>query len=95
MLRHNLDKIRRRCRKLYCVKVAVNILEENYILSGKESYTINLFRENTDYFDYVIMNPPSELMAAQSPEALCVSDLFGGAVDLSYLFVAMATSALA
>jgi len=95
MLRHNLDKIRRRCRKLYGVKVAVNILEENYILSGKESYTINLFRENTDYFDYVIMNPPSELMAAQSPEALCVSDLFGGAVDLSYLFVAMATSALA
>ena len=58
MLKYNLDKIRRRVRKLYGVKLVVNILEENYILSGRESYTINLFRENADYFDYVIMNPP-------------------------------------
>ena len=95
MLKLNLDKIRRRCRKLYGVKVAVNILEENYILSGREAYTINLFQQNADYFDYVIMNPPEELMAADSPEALCVKDLFGGAIDLTYLFVAMAANALA
>ena len=95
MLKYNLDKIRRRVRKLYGVKLVVNILEENYILSGRESYTINLFRENADYFDYVIMNPPSALMPSDSPEALAIKDLFGGSVDLCYLFLAMAASALA
>ena len=95
MLEYNLQRLRKRCRKLYGVKLVVNVLEENYVLSGKAAYAIHIFREEADQFDYIIMNPPAELMPATSPEALCVTDLFKGGVDLTYLFLAMANNALA
>lgn len=94
-LRDNLERLRRRCRRFYKVRLAANVLEENYILAGRENYTISLYSKEAEVYDLILMNPPTELLPQNSPEMMCVTDLFGGATDLCYLFLAMAESSLA
>ena len=94
-LKDNLERLRRRCRRFYKVRLAASVLEENFVLAGRESYMISLMAKDAPTYDIVIMNPPSELLPPDSPEAMCTPDLFSGSVDLCYLFLAMAESALA
>lgn len=94
MLKRNLEQLRKRSRRLYGMKVAITLYEENYILASRESYGISFFAKTSDEFDFVIMNPPCELMPPNSPEALCVQDVCTGTTDLCYLFLAMAANAL-
>lgn len=94
MLKRNLEQLRKRSRRLYGMKVAITLYEDNYILASGDSYSISFFSKEADEFDYVIMNPPSELMSPKSPEALCVKDVCSGTTDLCYLFLAMAANSL-
>lgn len=89
MLKNNLERLRRRCRREYSVKVVYEVREENFLLSGQDG-------EAREQFDCVIMNPPDELCQKDSPEALSAKDLLSTpTVSLAYLFTAAALLRLA
>ncbi|MBP5209562.1 MAG: class I SAM-dependent methyltransferase [Clostridia bacterium] len=95
VLKDNLERLRRLCRRRYKVRLAATVLEENFVLAGRSAYTLSLYKDEPELFDLVLTHPPTALLAPASPEALCVPDLFSGEVDLCYLFLAMAECALA
>lgn len=85
MLRNNLERLRKRCRREYGVRVTWEVREENFLLAPKDAE-----------YDCVIMNPPAELCAKDSPEALPAHDILTTpTVDLTYLFTAAAQLRLA
>lgn len=81
MLEYNLARLRRRARHDFGVKLLFKIRTENFILSAAD--------ELGDSFDYVIANPPSELLSKDSPEVSALSSLCAGATDIAFLFAAM------
>ena len=81
MLEYNLQRLRRRVRHDYGVKLIATVRTENFILSAKD--------ELGGTFDYVIQNPPSELLAKDSAEAQALDELCAGATDIAFLFAAM------
>lgn len=94
MLKNNIERIRKKCRRQYGVKLIYTIEEDNFILKNRDLYTPSLFTSEESKFDYIIANPPSELCEKDSPEALAVSDVCYGATDLSVLFCAMSLELL-
>lgn len=81
MLEYNLIRLRRRARHDYGVKLVFKIRTENFILSAQD--------EAGGSFDYVIANPPSELLPKEAPEISALSSLCAGATDIAFLFAAM------
>ena len=81
MLEYNLSRLRRRARHDFGVKLLFKIRTENFILSAAD--------ELGGTFDYVITNPPSLLLAKDSPEISALSSLCAGATDIAFLFAAM------
>lgn len=94
MLKNNLPRLRRKCRHDYGVRLNFRIEETNFILAAKDLIDNNLFTACADRYDYVIMNPTSELMAKDSPEVLALGDLAAGATDLAFLFATLAMASL-
>ena len=45
MLENNLERIRKKCRHDYGVKLYVTVYEENYLTESKNHYTVALFDE--------------------------------------------------
>lgn len=81
MLKNNLERLRRRARREWGVRVSCEVREENFLLHVPED----------EHFDCIIMNPPQGLLAKDSPEAMTAKDLVSTpTVDLAYLFVASA-----
>ena len=91
MLKNNLERIRKKCRHDYDVKLYITVYEENYLTDSKNHYTIVLFDEKReDKFDIILCNPPLDLIDKHSPEAEavgCVTLLKTGA---PYLFCRLA-----
>ena len=86
MLKNNLERLRRRARREWGVKVTYEVREENFLLHSGDG----------ERFDCIVMNPPRGLVAKDSPEALSAKDLITTpTVDLAYLFVAAAALCLA
>lgn len=75
MLRDNLERIRKKCRHDYDVRLFVTVYEENYITCSKEHYTVHFFRRVEDTFDYIICNPPKELYEKGSEEASAIGGI--------------------
>ena len=95
MLENNLERIRKKCRHDYGVKLYVTVYEENYLTESKNHYTVALFDEiHEDKFDIIICNPPLDLIEKHSAEA----DAVGGVTLLKtgapYLFCRMASKHL-
>ena len=67
MLEYNLVRLRRRAHHDYGVKLIFKIRTENFILSAAD--------ELGERFDYVIANPPSDLLAKDAPEICALSSL--------------------
>ncbi len=86
MLEYNLSRLRRRARHDFGVKLIFKIRTENFVLSAAD--------ELGSAFDYVIMNPPSELLSKEAPETSTLSSLCAGATDIAFLFAAMGTKML-
>ena len=95
ILRRNLEAMRKKCRRLYGVKLIADVREENYVLAMKEDYQISFFGREPERFEYIVMNPPADRVAADSPEALAAPDVCTGGGELTCLFVAMSAHALA
>ena len=95
MLRDNLERIRKKARHDYGVKLYVTVYEENYLTDSKNHYTVALFDEiHEDKFDIVICNPPLDLIDKYSSEAEAVGGVTQLKIGAPYLFARLAAKHL-
>lgn len=90
MLEDNLERIRKRCRHDYNVRLFVTIYPENYLTEAKKHYTVDFFEVIPDKYDVVICNPPTELCDKDSAEAEAVGGIGQVKLSLAFLFLKMA-----
>ena len=91
MLRDNLERIRKKCRHDYNVKLFVTVYEENYLTDSKNHYTVALFDEILeDKFDVIICNPPTDLVDKASLEADTVGGVTQLKISAAFLFARLA-----
>ena len=91
MLRDNLERIRKKCRHDYNVKLFVTVYEENYLTDSKNHYTVTFFGSVVeDKFDIVICNPPVELVGKTSAECETVGGVTQLKISLAFLFAKLA-----
>ena len=95
MLKDNLERIRKKCRHDYGVKLYVTVYEENYLTDSKNHYTVALFDEKIeDKFDIILCNPPLDLIDKSAPEAVAVGKVTQLKTVAAYLFCRMAAKHL-
>ena len=90
MLRDNLERIRKKARHDYNVKLFVTVYEENYLTDSKNHYTVTFFDTVEDKYDIIISNPPTELVEKGSPEALAVGGVTQLKISAAFLFARLA-----
>lgn len=91
MLEDNLERIRKKCRHDYDVKLYITVYGENYLTDSKNHYTVSFFDEIIeDKFDAIIINPPTELVDKSSPEALSVGGVTQLKISEAFLFARLA-----
>lgn len=90
MLTDNLERIRKKCRHDYNVKLYVTIYEENYIVDAKNHYTVTFFDTVEDKYDIIIANPPTELIEKGSDEAVSAGGVTQLKISAAFLFARMA-----
>ncbi len=90
MLYDNLERVRKKCRHDYGVKVYSTVYEENYITEAKTHYTVTYFDAIPDKFDIVITNPPGELKEKDSEEAKSAGGVTQLKINAQFLFAKMA-----
>lgn len=95
MLKDNLERIRKKCRHDYGVKLFITVYEENYLTDSKNHYTVALFDEKIeDKFDVIICNPPTHLIDKASPEAEGVGGISQLKLSAAVLFARLAAKHL-
>ena len=94
MLEDNLERIRKKCRHDYDVKLYVTVYSENYITDAKNHYTVTFFDTVEDKYDIIIANPPTELCEKGSLEAESAGGVTQLKISAAYLFLRMAASHL-
>ena len=95
MLKDNLERIRKKARHDYGVKLYVTVYEENYLTDSKNHYTVSL-ADNVveDKFDLILCNPPLDLIDKYSPEAEAVGKVTQLKTAAGYLFCRLAAKHL-
>lgn len=86
MLEDNLERIRKKCRHDYGVKLFVTVYNENYVTESKNHYTVTFFDSAEDKYDLVICNPPTELCEKRSDEALEAGGVTQVKISEAFLF---------
>ena len=90
----NLERIRKKCRHDYGVRLYSTVYEENYITDSKTHYTVTLGGVVEDKFDIIICNPPTELVAKESEEAIRVGGVTQVKISAAFLFLKLAATHL-
>ena len=90
MLTDNLERIRKKCRHDYDVRLYPTVYRENYLTESKNHYTVTFFDTVPDRYDIVICNPPTDLTDKTSAEALAVGGITQVRTSLAYLFLKLA-----
>lgn len=90
MLRDNLERIRKKARHDYNVKLYVTVYEENYLVDSKNHYTVSFFDTVEDKYDIIICNPPTELVDRSSAEAETVGGVTQLKISAAFLFAKLA-----
>ena len=91
MLKNNLERIRKKARHDYGVKLYVTVYEENYLTDSKNHYTVALFDQvKEDKFDIIMCNPPLDLVDKYSPEAEAVGGVTQLKIGAPFLFAKLA-----
>ena len=91
MLEDNLERIRKKCRHDYNVKLYITVYRENYIVDAKNHYTVTFFDTVEDKYDIIIANPPTELIEKGSDEAVSAGGVTQLKVNAAFLFARMAS----
>ena len=94
MLEDNLERIRKKCRHDYGVRLFVTVYHENYITDSATHYTITLSGTVEDKYDVIICNPPSSLAEKESDEAKRAGGVTQVKINEAYLFATLAKSHL-
>lgn len=90
MLEDNLERVRRKARHDYDVRLDVTLYKENYLTDSKKHYTVRLGRQEPDKFDLILCRPPVELIEKGSAEAEAVGGVTQLKISAAYLFAATA-----
>ena len=90
VLEDNLERIRKKARHDYDVKLHITVYDENYITDSRNHYTVSLFDTAEEKFDIIICNPPSELFLKSSDEAERIGGVTQVKVGAPVLFTRMA-----
>ena len=90
LLHDNLERIRKKARHDYNVKVFVTVYEENYLTESKNHYTVSFFDTIEDKYDIIICNPPVELLDKTSEEAKVVGGVTQLKISAAFLFAKLA-----
>lgn len=90
MLEDNLERIRKKARHDYDVKLYVTVYEENYITESQNHYTVTLTDTVEDKFDIIICNPPTEFIVKGSDEARRAGGVTQVKINSAFLFAKMA-----
>ncbi len=92
MLYDNLERIRKKCRHDFGVKLYVTVYEENYLTDSKNHYTVTFYDKIVeDKFDIIIANPPQDFIEKGSPEALAVGGVTQLKINAAFLFASLAS----
>ncbi len=92
MLEDNLERIRKKCRHDYGVKLYVTVYEENYLTDSKNHYTVTFYDDIVeDKFDIIIANPPQHFIDKGSAEALAVGGVTQLKINAAFLFASLAS----
>ena len=94
MLEDNLERVRKKARHDYDVKLYVTVYEENYITESKGHYTVTMTDIVEDKFDIIICNPPTDLVEKGSSEASRAGGVTQVKINAAYLFAKMAAKHL-
>ena len=90
MLEDNLERIRKKCRHDYDVRLFVSVYRENYLTESKNHYTVTFFDTALDKYDLIICSPPTELYEKSSLEALSTGGVTQLKVGAPFLFLSQA-----
>lgn len=90
MLEDNLERIRKKCRHDFGVRLYPTVYRENYLTESKNHYTVTFFDSVEDRYDIVICNPPTELIDKSSEEARCVGGVTQVKISAAFLFARLA-----
>ena len=91
MLTDNLERIRKKCRHDYDVRLYTTIYDENYVVDAKKHYSVSFFNTVEDKYDIIISNPPTELCEKGSDEAISAGGVTQLKISTAFLFARMAT----
>ena len=89
-LEDNLERIRKKARHDYDVKLFITVYNENYLTESAGHYTVTLDGAVEDKFDLIICNPPTELVDKDSEEAKTVGGVTQVKINTAYLFARLA-----
>ena len=87
MLEDNLERIRKKCRHDFDVKLFVTVYRENYLTDSKKHYTVTFFDTIADKYDIVISNPPTEFAEKYSEDAEGVGGISQLKLSKAFLFL--------
>ena len=94
MLHDNLERIRKKCRHDYGVRLYVTVYEEDYLVDSKNHYTVSFFDAVEDKFDIIICNPPTDLVEKGSVAADTVGGVTQLKISAAFLFARLAAKHL-
>lgn len=94
MLEDNLERIRKKCRHDYDVRLFASVYRENYLTESKNHYTVTFFDTVPDKYDLIICSPPTELYTKDSEEALVTGGVTQLKMGAPYLFLSQASKHL-
>ncbi len=94
MLEDNLERMRKKCRHDYGVRLYYTVLDENYLTDYKNHYAVTFYGNVEDKFDIIITNPPQHLIEKGSAEAEAAGGITSVSLSAAYLFVRVASKHL-
>ncbi len=95
MLTDNLERIRKKCKHDYNIRLRIKVVEEDFILKSRCVYPD--MKRKSDVFggyDYAILNPPDELCERSSQYANATPDIVSASISSGYIFTALALDEL-
>lgn len=94
MLEDNLERIRKKCRHDYDVRLFVTVYRENYLTEAKNHNTVTFFDVIEDKYDLIICNPPTDLCEKGSDDAAGAGGISQLKLSRAFLFLRMAAKHL-
>ncbi|HEC66197.1 MAG TPA: hypothetical protein ENI23_12980 [bacterium] len=95
-----LEKVLKKCKSELEEKgheVKYRIFEEDFILQNSkysDGYSLPMFRDKCELYDFVISNPPYYKLNKNSPQSVTMMELISGQPNIYALFMAISASML-